>query len=430
MIRTKITALAALSATSLCAFAQNGMRMPDPYDRLSKREKTLLQSQASNIFNAAEPAVKVAAKSTVSINTRGKRLTFGTAVRTKDSKVAVLTKWSEVSNPRGPLSVSTMNGKSYPAKVAGVYPEHDLALVTTSAPLTPLDLNNGATPGLGNFLVLARPDGKVEGIGVVSVLARSLREKDKAYLGVMMDFTKAGKEGVPLQRVMPDSAAMKSGLRDGDIIVSVDQKPITGAMQMRNTLQRLEPGSEISVGFRRGTVEKNTTVKLGSRADNAEIQRVPRARMERMQRMGATLSRVRADFPSVIQTDMPIDPNDTGAPVLDLDGKVAGITIARGSRIKSFIIPTDVILRTLAFDPRTVSEALALQTGNAKERGQTRPRSRITRRSETSPAYEDPAARVRRLLGEMEKNNNLNRDILREVEEHLRNFERDNPNRR
>lgn len=422
-MKVKSIILTISSAAIITASAQNSVRMPDPFDRLNRAEKARLQTQASNMFNAAAPAVAEASASTVSIYTRGKRIAFGTAVLDKTAEPRVLTKWSEVASTQSGLTILARDGKTYPAQVAGVYPEHDLALIKTNAPLKPLDLKKQSQPGLGNFIALARPDGKVEGLGVVSVLARSLREKDKAYLGVMMDFSKAGKDGVPLQRVMQDSAADKAGLRNGDVIVSVADQNITGAMQMRNILQRLEPGSEISVTFRRGEAERKTSVKLGSRADNAEIQRVPRARMERMQRMGAVPSKVRKDFPSVIQSDMAIDPNDAGAPVTDLDGNIVGIAIARGSRIKTFITPTDTLQKVLAFDPTPVKQALASRLpGSPNARNGVPPRGVSPRRD--TPADADPTDAVRRLLGEIEKNNQANEDLLREVERQLRDIER------
>ena len=158
MMKTKITIITLTSAVAVSALAQSDVRMPDPYDNLSRAEKKLLQTQASSLFSVTEPAVKTSSKSTVSIHSRGNRIAFGTAVRTKDTKPAVLTKWSEVSNTRGPITVATPKGKFFPAKVSGVYPDHDLALITTDAPLTPIDLNQAAKPELGNFLILSRPD--------------------------------------------------------------------------------------------------------------------------------------------------------------------------------------------------------------------------------------------------------------------------------
>ena len=367
--------------------------MPDPYEQLSNQEIATLKKQAISFFSAAEPAVKTASRSIVNVNISGKRVAYGTAVTNNQGKVVILTKWSEISNPRRSINISTLNGKSYSANVDGVYPEHDLALLSSDAPLKPLDLKKISNPELGSFLAVARPDGKVDGIGVVSVMSRSLREKDKAYLGVMMDFSKAGKNGVPLMRVMPDSAAKKAGLRNGDIVMSVNKVPILGAIELRNLLQRLVPGSETTILYRRNGDEKVATVKLGSRADNAGIKRVPRKRMERMQRMGTSINRVRSNFPNVVQSDIPINPEDTGAPVLDLDGKLVGITIARSSRIKTFITPAETLLRVLASDPNSVTQA-----------DKTRLQSNLLEEAnKASNSGEDPAARIRRLLGDFDK---------------------------
>ena len=393
MNKTTIIALVLLSFTHVNIHAQDGVRMPDPYEQLSNQEIATLKKQAISFFSAAEPAVKTASRSIVNVNISGKRVAYGTAVTNNQGKVVILTKWSEISNPRRSINISTLNGKSYSANVDGVYPEHDLALLSSDAPLKPLDLKKISNPELGSFLAVARPDGKVDGIGVVSVMSRSLREKDKAYLGVMMDFSKAGKNGVPLMQVMPDSAAKKAGLRNGDIVMSVNQVPILGAIELRNLLQRLVPGSETTILYRRNGDEKVATVKLGSRADNAGIKRVPRERMERMQRMGTSINRVRSDFPSVVQSDIPINPEDTGAPVLDLDGKLVGITIARSSRIKTFITPAETLLRVLASDPNTVTQA-------DKNRPQSNLRDEANKSSNSS---EDPASRIRRLLRDFDK---------------------------
>jgi S1-C subfamily serine protease len=393
MTKTTTIAIVLLSVTHVNIHAQDGVRMPDPYEQLSNQEIATLKKQAISFFSAAEPAVKTASRSIVNVNISGKRVAYGTAVTNNQGKVVILTKWSEISNPRRSINISTLNGKSYSANVDGVYPEHDLALLSSDAPLKPLDLKKMSNPELGSFLAVARPDGKVDGIGVVSVMSRSLREKDKAYLGVMMDFSKAGKNGVPLMQVMPDSAAKKAGLRNGDIVMSVNQVPILGAIELRNLLQRLVPGSETTILYRRNGDEKVATVKLGSRADNAGIKRVPRERMERMQRMGTSINRVRSDFPSVVQSDIPINPEDTGAPVLDLDGKLVGITIARSSRIKTFITPAETLLRVLASDPNSVTQA-----------DKTRLQSNLLEEAnKASNSGEDPAARIRRLLGDFDK---------------------------
>ncbi len=337
----------ALFALILDASAQTGLRIPDPQATLTKSEKKLLDKQRYHFFEAAKPAVAEAAKSTVVIHNQRKRLAFGTAL-TKDG--AILTKWSEIAPSSNRLIITTPDGKDHAAIVTGIYKEHDLAIVKSATTLTPITLTPNTTPNLGEFVFLANPVGEVEGLGVVSVQARSLREQDKAYLGVTMDFTKTG-SGILLKQVMQGSAAAKAGLQDGDVILAINQRQIQDAMEMRNLLQRFVPGSEILVSYRRGQSKRKTKVLLGSRDENTNIHGVSPARMAKMQRMGTDPNKVRDNFPMVIQSDMKIESNDTGAPVVDLNGNVIGISIARASRIKTFITPSDTILQLLTTKP-------------------------------------------------------------------------------
>ena len=57
--------------------------------------------------------------------------------------------------------------------------------------------------------------------------------------------------------------------------------------------------------------------------------------------MSGETSQRRSRFDRVIQHDAPLRPNAMGGPVLDLDGNVIGINIARGGRVKSYAVPVD-----------------------------------------------------------------------------------------
>ena len=369
--------------------AQHSVIMPDPMEGLSRQEKWALINQAANFYNAPREKVATAAKSTVTLYQAGTRVSYGTVVRHKMlGQPTILTKWSEINRARGPLVAVTPEGKGFSVGLTGLYPEHDLALLhydSANIKLPPLDLSQAASLELGSFILLAQPDGEVGSMGVVSVEDRSLREGDKAYLGVVMDFSKPDEQGIALKHIMPGSAAANAGLQQGDIILALDREDLTGAMEMRTLLQRLEPGSKVKVTYRRGNVRKNTTVELGSLSENSSIRRIPQERMDVMERMGATPSGRRSDFPSVIQSDMPMQPYDAGAPVTDLDGNIAGIAIARGSRIKSFIVPAGTIRELLSTHPLPLSKA----------------KSRMSRMDKTAPKnqLENPVDQVMRLLG-------------------------------
>ena len=388
--------------------AQYTVTMPDPFAGLSWHEKRELKNQASGFFSASKPVVAEAAKSTVSIYHQGGRICYGTVVMSGSSpQPLILTKWSEIKKASNRLVVMTSEGKAFAATIAGVYPDHDLALLdydVNDAELTPLDLSQAAPLTLGSFILMANPDGSVESLGVVSVESRSLRDMDKAYLGVMMDPVKE-QEGIALREIMPGSAAAKAGLRAGDIILAVDKEDMTGLMEMKTLLQRLQPGSEIIVSYKRGNVRKKTKVELGSLSENPTIPRFPQKRMDIMERMGAIRSDIRTNFPSVVQSDMPIYPTDTGAPITDLDGKIAGIAIARGSRIKTYIIPTSTIKKLLTKAPQTMSHVQA----ELAKRGVT----------ESNSQAENPLDLVRRLLGKPNGTRDKREENMRKIQEAL-----------
>ena len=388
--------------------AQYTVTMPDPFAGLSWHEKRELKNQASGFFSASKPVVAEAAKSAVSIYHQGGRICYGTVVMSGSSpQPLILTKWSEIKKASNRLVVMTSEGKAFAATIAGVYPDHDLALLdydVNDAELTPLDLSQVAPLTLGSFILMANPDGSVESLGVVSVESRSLRDMDKAYLGVMMDPVKE-QEGIALREIMPGSAAAKAGLRAGDIILAVDKENLTGLMEMKTLLQRLQPGSEIIVSYKRGNVRKKTKVELGSLSENPTIPRFPQKRMDIMERMGAIRSDIRTNFPSVVQSDMPIYPTDTGAPITDLDGKIAGIAIARGSRIKTYIIPTSTIKKLLTKAPQTMSHVQA----ELAKRGVT----------ESNSQAENPLDLVRRLLGKPTGTRDKREENMRKIQEAL-----------
>ena len=63
--------------------------------------------------------------------------------------------------------------------------------------------------------------------------------------------------------------------------------------------------------------------------------------------MGGPLSLRNNGFPDVIQHDTVLKPSDCGSPVVDLDGKVIGINIARAGRTESYAIPADVVKKVV-----------------------------------------------------------------------------------
>jgi serine protease Do len=94
----------------------------------------------------------------------------------------------------------------------------------------------------------------------------------RAYLGILpQDVTPAiaksfgVKEftGALVGQVTPDSPAAKSGLKNGDIILEVNGKPVTDANELRMTISMMAPGTTVNLKVLRDGADRNITATLG-----------------------------------------------------------------------------------------------------------------------------------------------------------------------
>ena len=76
-------------------------------------------------------------------------------------------------------------------------------------------------------------------------------------------------EGVLVTGVSPDSPARTVGLRENDIIVSVNSASITGPEEFRNAIGKMKPGASIDLVYVRGGKQRTATVELASRDNRA-----------------------------------------------------------------------------------------------------------------------------------------------------------------
>jgi serine protease Do len=345
-------------------------------------EQQAVDAQSAELFQSMKPLLAAASKSTVRIWAGNRRLAYGTVIGDGHK---ILTKWSEVARAQSNLRIDTPGGAVLPVKITGVYEEDDLALLDTgSTTLTPIQWSK-ESPKLGAFLTATQPDGRPAAFGVVSVLERNLRDTDQAYLGVicMMDYPGPG---VKIQEVAPDSGAFSSGLKAGNIILKVGERPISGPMELRNALMGTKPGSTVSLLMQTGTGEKKLAVQLGNRP---LLPNFPGDRLRQMETMGGPISRVRDSFTHAIQSDMRLQPDQIGGPVVDLKGRVVGITLARADRTRSFIMPAAAIENLLLKDPQNPAAAQVRRSDQAPALSQRRQ----TPRGFAPPASEEQMRR-------------------------------------
>jgi serine protease Do/serine protease DegQ len=69
--------------------------------------------------------------------------------------------------------------------------------------------------------------------------------------------------GALVTRVFPDSAAEKAGLEVGDIIVGVNDKEVTSAAELRNTIGLLRSGDNVGIRYLRDNKSNSTSAELG-----------------------------------------------------------------------------------------------------------------------------------------------------------------------
>ena len=384
----------------------NALSAQDDIPLIMPEERQAADAQAAQLSEAITPALATVAKSTVRVWAGNRRVAYGTVV---GDGTKILSKWSEVARGSGVLRVDVAGAEYRPVTLSGVYQDEDLVVLKVEgSPLTPVSWST-EVPKLGSFLAAPQPDGKLAAFGVVSVLERNLKTTDLAYLGVIGDREFRG-PGVKIGEVARDSGAAAAGLRPGNVILKVGERAISGLLELRNALTGVAPGTTISLLIESGGRTQSAQVLLGNRP---KFQQFSGDRLQQMERMGGAISQVRDSFTHVIQSDMRPKVNQIGGPVVDLQGRAVGITVARADRTRSFVMPAAAVVNLLKKDAE--DPALAqVKTDEEMEEAPVQARGGMAPRGRAMPGGEE---RMRRHLTDMQRLMNHLRDEMDGIEE-------------
>lgn len=296
-------------------------------------------SKDSKLLAPFKPIVAAATESTVRIKCDDKDAVLGTIV---DADGFILTKLSEL---KGALFVRLPDGTEYEATTVAAHKDTDLALLKVDVKgLKPVKFTDTAKIPRGTWVAASGPTSDPVSIGIVSVMTRKLTGRDAAitnpnrgYMGVIPEDEKddeGNAAGAKITEVVPSGAADKAGFKVGDIVIEMNGTKVDGQTSLRAYLDTQKGGDVIKVKVKRKEEVKELRLVLGS---------APRDRGDVQNAMGTLLSGRRTGFPQVLQTDMVVDAKDCGGPVVDLDGNVLGINIARAGRVETWVLPSEVI---------------------------------------------------------------------------------------
>jgi serine protease Do len=306
------------------------------------KAQEVTDAQARQIFLALRATSTSAKKVVYPIYSDGKRISYGISL----GEGKLLTKASEIVQKRE-LYTANREQVALNAEISGVYTDHDLAVLEVPGLEAPIvkwaDAGNLSE---GAFLSAIRPDGEAQAMGVLSVRERSLKSIDQGFLGIEMDTLETGK-GVRVKNVIDGSAAADVGIRRNDIIAKISGQGVKGFYELSTKLRRLKNGEQPEIELLRN----GEILKVKPTLKGREIPEGVSRRLEQMDQMSGGQSRVRGGFGNVIQSDMELEVEDAGLPIVDLDGRIIGIVIARAGRISTLILPGDDIINALKNDP-------------------------------------------------------------------------------
>ncbi len=249
--------------------------------------------------------------------------------------VYVLTKRSELSGD--PIRIRLADGQLLPARVAAVRRASDLALLvvqadaeTVNQSLRPVHFNS-VVPLIGSFLVSPDRTGRVIGIGVVGAAPRKVGHQGR--LGIALQ--RIEEAGARVRSIIPHSGADDAGLEKGDRIIAIDGHIQSNVDIVVSTLNSMFPGEVVRLTIERDGSTVDIPAQLSEFAVMQESENDARVNGARNVRLSG--------FERALQHDTVLNPEQCGGPVLDTEGHVIGINIARAGRVVSYALPASLV---------------------------------------------------------------------------------------
>jgi serine protease Do len=330
--------LAIITCLALAAF-QGLLSGGEPTTRDQPRERGRWRRGAPHgknetvIRSAFQAALEKVSAATVRILADREEVALGAVVESDGYIV------SKASVLNGKLTCRFKDGTEREAKLVGADRTHDLALLRVDATGLPtIAWQEGAPPPAGSLVATTAPAQQPLAIGVVSTDPRHVhgpaeRPRPRGWLGIEL-----GPPGLVVARVTPDSPAAKAGVRAGDEITEIQGAAMRSADQIVQTVGGQAAGQTIKLLVRRG----DERVEIAATLARPQPPEAPQDEWG-----GGPFSVRRSGFPLVVPHDTPVHPKDCGGPLVDTDGRVVGINIARALRVTTYAVPASIVKETV-----------------------------------------------------------------------------------
>ncbi len=287
-----------------------------------------------------DTVAQTAAESLVRVMEFDAQLAYGTVV---NALGLVVTKSSQVSKDSG-LQVETRDRSRHQARVVARDAKNDVALLLVELPphyhMVPVEWDTSAhvVPGAALITPRAFPDSTALGFAAIEVRQSDRDATSTAYMGVRTGVPSKealeeaqSENAVLVEGVTGGMPAQRAGIVAGELILKVNDEPVTSREALRRTLNAYRIGERVAVEVFGKDGRRTVDLVLAPNTDqNGQVRR------------GNTvteISQLSSGFGSVIAHDSITRPDQMGGPVVDLDGRVVGMNIARFDRTATHALP-------------------------------------------------------------------------------------------
>ena len=247
----------------------------------------------------------------------------------------VVTKMSEVF-PSSALMCRFADGSSIAATISKSDRTLDLATLKLARPYdggntvsAAISKSRNATLHGGQIVFAATGPTSIATAGLIGRVGHN-EPTLTARFGATMQ---SDAERVHIMELSPNGSAVLAGLLIGDILHQVDATDMPSLQAMDTLLRARQPGDWITIDAHRAT--ERFVVE-------AQLQHDPGQKFERTEYLDGRTGRVsqrRSGFAAVLQHDIAIEPEACGGPLVDIEGHIVAINIARRARESTLAIP-------------------------------------------------------------------------------------------